>query len=76
MYRYPMMDTSDWIWGAGMMVFWAIVLVALVLIISRAATAHTWPQTPINKALDIVRDRYARGEISQEEFERLKKDLS
>ncbi|MDO8472534.1 MAG: SHOCT domain-containing protein [Dehalococcoidia bacterium] len=31
---------------------------------------------PPSKLLDIVRERYARGEINREQFEQLTKDLS
>ena len=31
---------------------------------------------PASRPLDIARERYARGEISQTEFEQIKRDLS
>jgi len=49
-------------------------LIALVIWGVRQATGHS--TTGTMKALDIAKERYARGEISKEEFEQLKKDLS
>lgn len=64
-------------WGIGMLlfmlVFWGLVLAAVVVGIrwllqqGRPARADT--------ALDILRERYARGEIDREEFMARKRDL-
>ncbi len=65
-------------WGIGMMlmmlVFWGLVIVTLVLGIRWLVTQHREPRT--DSALDILRQRYARGEINKEEFETKKRELS
>jgi len=65
-------------WGIGMMlmmlVFWGLIIVALVLGIRWLATQGRGPGT--DSALDILRQRYARGEINKEEFETKKRELS
>lgn len=66
------------LWGAGMMLmmllFWALVIVGLVLGI-RWVIAHG-RERETDRALQILRERYARGEIGREEFETRKRDLS
>ena len=63
-----------WMWSAwdiGMMlmmlVFWGLVIVALVVGI-RWLMRGLRP-SPADRAFDILRERYARGEISKEEFD-------
>jgi putative membrane protein len=52
-------------------IFWIIVAIAIVIIVLLIRQKHTKSKS----ALDILKDRYAKGEISKEEFERKKKDL-
>ena len=64
-----------WVMFSMMAVFWIAVLVLAAWAISvfaRRGPAH--PQGP--SPLDIAKQRYARGEITAEEFERLKRDLA
>jgi putative membrane protein len=71
------MGNHGWWWGFGpfpMLLFWVLVVVALVAlgkwIFDRSG------DTPRGKpALDILKERYARGEIGKEEFEQKKRDL-
>jgi putative membrane protein len=58
--------------GVLMVLFWAGVVGLAVWAFSRL-TGHSHKG---NGALAAVRERYARGEISKEEFDRIKKDLS
>jgi len=64
-------------WGIGMMlmmlVFWGLVIVALVLGIRWLVTQGR--ESRSDSALDVLRQRYARGEIDKDQFEALKRDL-
>jgi len=65
-------------WGLGMMLmmfaFWVVVVVGIVLAIRwLLSQGREW--RPTDAALDILRQRYARGDITREEFEAKKKDL-
>jgi len=55
--------------------FWGLIIVGLVLLI-RWLWDHGRPGMGSAEApLDILKRRYARGEITKEEFERMKQDL-
>jgi len=60
-----------WLW---MILFWGIVIGLIAWAISKFSKR----ESSGSKAnyMEIVRERYARGEISKEEFEQIKKDLS
>lgn len=66
------------VWGIGMMlmmfVFWVLVIVGLVLGIRWLMSQGKGGGR--DSALEVLRQRYARGEINKEEFEARKKDLS
>ena len=67
-----------WGWGVGMMfvmcIFWTFVMVALVFGI-RWFMAQG-PRARADSALEILRRRYARGEIEKDEFDAKTKVLS
>jgi putative membrane protein len=65
--------------GIFMMIFWGLILVGLVFLIkwliqstnrARSETGNS------NRALEILQERYARGEIDTAEFEEKKKVLA
>ncbi|MEE9172043.1 MAG: SHOCT domain-containing protein [candidate division NC10 bacterium] len=64
-------------WGIGMMlmmlVFLGLVIAALVLSIRWLVTQGR--ESRSDSALDILRQRYARGEIDKDQFEAMKRDL-
>jgi putative membrane protein len=68
------------IWGIGMglfmLLFWVLVIAALVLGIRWLVTQGHPPRSGSDTALEILRQRYAKGEIGKEEFDAKKRDLS
>lgn len=71
----PMMQMH---YGYGGMFMWIIFLIVIALLIYFIVQARkTKGQTPTQNEspLDILKMRYAKGEITREEYERVKKDL-
>lgn len=67
----------EW-WGVGMifiLFFWILIIAGIVFV---AVFLFKWlkkaeqPESP----LDILKNRYARGEIDKKEFEEKKRDLT
>ncbi|MHB8989821.1 MAG: SHOCT domain-containing protein [Desulfobulbia bacterium] len=56
-----------------MLVFWALLVAGIVVLVGwlRRKDFPAQRETP----LDILKKRYAQGEIGKDEFDRMKKDL-
>jgi putative membrane protein len=68
-----------WFGGIFMIIFWILILVALVFfikwLVQSTGRGQTGPAAG-NRALEILKERYARGEIDTAEFEEKKKVLT
>ena len=68
-----------WIGGIFMMVFCVAIIVGIIFLIRWLfVVSRTGAHGPIHggdTALDILKKRYARGEIDKQEFEEKRKDL-
>jgi putative membrane protein len=71
---WGMMNPVMWIF---MLLFWGLAIFGLIFVVRWLVTLgktrkeKQGPETP----LDILKARYARGEIGKEQFEQMKKDL-
>ena len=60
--------------GIFMWLFWIVLLVLIVWLLKNVIGGQTnLPRS--NSALEILEQRYAKGEIGKEEFEEKKRDL-
>ena len=71
-----MMD-SGWYFGGGFMwIFWIILIMVLILIIKGVmGTNPVSKMSDTESPLDILKKRYARGEIDEDEYHKRRKDL-
>ncbi len=62
--------------GFFMLLWWVLIIVGIVALVRWLSHPHTYGQGGSDKAMDILRERYARGEINDEEFQKRKRELS
>jgi putative membrane protein len=63
-----------------MIIFWALIILAVFALIRGFSGHGCWynlgeHKHKENNVLNILKERYAKGEISREDFEKMKKDL-
>ena len=77
-----MFEYGFWWWPILMLVFWAIVIAGGVTLLGRffasaPVASGSGRQLPTaDSALEILRERYAKGEITKEQFDQMLNDLN
>ena len=71
----------NWFWGGGMWfgwIFWVVLIGVIVWLLINQSNRYKYVDRinpHLESPLDILKKRYARGEISKEQFEEMKKDI-
>ena len=86
--RYGNWHMGRWMmdgWGMGwfgmifMIIFWGLIIIGIVLLIrwliQTTGSRGSSGVSTGSKAMDILEERYARGEITRDEFESMKRDI-
>jgi putative membrane protein len=74
-YMQGMHGGWGWFGGIGMLLFWVLVILGVVALAKWLFAGGSRPPAGPG-ALDILEQRYARGEIGREEFEQKRRDLT
>jgi putative membrane protein len=60
--------------GIGMWIIWILLIVAIVWVVKLLSDRNA-PGSGCKSALEILQERYARGEIDRDEYESKRRDL-
>jgi putative membrane protein len=68
-----------WGWMVGgwvmMVVFWGLLIAGIVILVRALTTRNVFGQPSHDGALELLRRRYAAGEITKDQFEEMKRTL-
>ena len=73
MMGYNFGDMNVWMWVL-MVVFWVCVVGGSAWVLSLVITRKTDGQPP--RALDVLETRYARGELTKDQYDAMRRDLA
>jgi len=71
-------DWANWVWPFGFLfplLFWTLIIAAIVLIVRAAASSGASPVGRV-RSLDVLAERFARGEINRDEFLQKARDIA
>lgn len=67
---------GDWLWIILHIVLWIVVIIGIIFLVRWIFTStKTMHSKSSDSALEILKRRYAKGEINKEEFEQKKQDI-
>jgi putative membrane protein len=72
------MDWHGWGMGGGwlfMVLFWGLVIAAIVAVVVSFTRKSGGNGTKSESAMEILKKRYAKGEITKEQYDNMKKDI-
>jgi putative membrane protein len=58
-----------------MLVFWGLLIAGIVILVRALTSRNVFAQPSHDSALEILRRRYAAGEITKDQFEEMKRTL-
>jgi len=64
-----------WLMPIFMVIFWGLVIWGIVALVRGLSKGDGGSSAPSDSALEILKKRYAQGEITKQEYEEKKKDL-
>ena len=57
-------------------IFWIVIIIAIIWVVTQITSKNQQANSNIKESpLDILKKRYAKGEITKEQYEEMKKDL-
>ncbi len=74
---WGMMGGFGWMWLMPIffILFWGLVIWGIVALVRGLSESRGYDSSKANSALEVLKKRYAQGEINKEEYEEKKKDL-
>jgi putative membrane protein len=70
-------EGMGWGWSglgmAPMLLFWVLVILCIAVLVRWLASGSSGDKPP--RAMDILKARYAKGEITREQFEQMKREI-